>query len=416
MFLETHRITALLCWTLSAPGAWADSNVAYPIQYRFQGAFGFDAWDISKNSESSVMDRLLFLADSTPQWSERNPSPWVRFDSEALFSQQLSGRFKFRGSQSSDWRIDELNLNWQASPTLGATIGVVDYKTSWCRAYDVDSPWVRENDPFCTVRTTEQATGAAPGAQLHTNWTAGAWMWQALIGTYNPLLLDYDEEEFNNQILDNDSFVDRNRKQGVSVNAVHLHTGAEFRLSYLKTEQLGKYQPGSNVPFYDKPQNVDVIYAGISLPIHPRVQFRLTHLNSELTSRYLPNDFPQNIWIYDFDYDRKSTTAEVFWKFSDLDTLALGFSEYATSEKTQITWRPDTRFDFRLNTSEFKNESWSLSWRRDWSGTFYTAVQWTKSESVDKDSALTNFIPARFNNRRLEADGHAIGVRLGVRF
>jgi hypothetical protein len=95
VLLETHRITALLFWTLIAPGAWADSNLAYPIQYRFHGAFGFDAWGISKNAESSVMDRLLFLADSTPQWSEPNPSPWIRFDSEALFSQQLSGRFKF---------------------------------------------------------------------------------------------------------------------------------------------------------------------------------------------------------------------------------------------------------------------------------------------------------------------------------
>jgi hypothetical protein len=408
VFLETHRITALLCWTLSAPGAWADSNVAYPIQYRFQGAFGFDAWDISKNSESSVMDRLLFLADSTPQWSERNPSPWVRFDSEALFSQQLSGRFKFRGSQSSDWRIDELNLNWQASPTLGATIGVVDYKTSWCRAYDVDSPWVRENDPFCTVRTTEQATGAAPGAQLHTNWSAGAWMWQALIGTYNPLLLDYDEKEFNNTPLRDASFVASNRKHGISVNAVHLPTGAEFRLSYLETEQLGRYKPSQNALFYDKPQDVDLIYAGLSLPLHPRLQVRVTQLDSRLNSRFYPSDSPA--WIFDYTYLRESTTAELYWKLNEQDTLGIGFSKYSADEKTVITRKIDVNEKLQRRASSFTNELWSVSWRRDWSRKVYTAIQWSESQS--ENIVVLTGSPATTQL----ANGDGIGIRLGVRF
>ena len=408
MLLSTHQRLAWLCCALIATAAQAEDDGSYPLQFRFHGEVGFDAWDINKNAQTPVMDRLLFLADSTPQWSERNPSPWIRFDSEAWFSPQLSGRFKFRGSQSSDWRIDELNLNWQASPLLGATVGVVDYKTSWCRAYDVDSPWVRENDPFCTVRTTEQATGAAPGAQLHTNWTAGAWMWQALIGTYNPLLLDYDEEEFNNTPLPNASFVKSNRKHGISVNAVHLHTGAEFRLSYLDTEQLGKHQPSQNALFYDKPQDVAVIYVGLSLPVHPRLQLRLTQLDSRLNSRFYPSDSPA--WIFDYTYRRESTTAELYWKLNEQNTIGLGFSKYSADEKTVITRKIDVNEKYQRRASSFTNQLWSISWRRDWSRKVYTAIQWSESQSEDKVVLFGS--PPR---TRL-ANGDGIGVRFGIRF
>lgn len=188
-------LALLFCW-LNSAGVQAQSISAM---------VGVDAWDIRADASLPSTQRLLFLADSTPQWTYRNPSAWVRFDGQWSVSESLSARFKFRGDQSADWRVDELNLGWAISPTLGLSAGVLDYKTSWCRTYDVESTWVRENDPFCTVRTTDQATGSAPGLQAHTQWDTRDHQWQAQVGVYNPLLLNHDRQEFNNQVLLYDS-------------------------------------------------------------------------------------------------------------------------------------------------------------------------------------------------------------------
>jgi hypothetical protein len=411
MFLNHRWTWALGMWASLAHIGHAQNVDDWTPLWRYQGAIGLDAWDIHQQADSREMARLLFLADSTPQWTEKNPSPWVRFDGQALFSPQLSAQLKFRGSQSSDWRADELNVNWDVSPSLGATLGVVDYKTSWCRTYEVDSPWVRENDPFCAVRTTEQATGGAPGAQVHANWTGAHFVWQAQVGTYNPLLLSYDDEEFSNQRLMHGSYVKRNRKHGASLSAVHLHTGAEFRLSYLKTDQLARYQPGVRASFYDKPQDVEVVYAGLALPINAAWQVRLTHLDSRLNSHFMPTDAPN--WIFDFGYQRRSTTAELNWKASDIDTLGLAYSRYTADDQTDITSKTNLTRKLRLNTSTFTNTLWSMTWRRDWTDSVYSAVQWTKSRSRDTDDLLTSEGNRHDAN---QAKGHALGLRVGIRF
>ena len=414
MFLKTQHV-GFACISLLLMGkAQADQHTHSAFQYRATGEIGFDAWDIHKTADRLYMERLLFLADSTPQWSERNPSPWVKFDGLTLFSPQLSSRFKFRGSQSSDWRIDELNLNWDVSPTLGATVGVVDYKTSWCRTYDVDSAWARENDPFCTVRTTEQATGAAPGAQIHSNWNTGNVQWQAQVGIYNPLLFNYDDEEFNNQALPNQSYVSQNRKYGVSINAVHLYTGTELRVGFLSSQQTAQYQPGRGLAFYEKPQDTDVVYLGFSVPLTSKTQLRLTHLDSRLKSRYLPNDGDQARWKYDFEYDRTATTAEVYWRLGAADTVALGYSRYGARDNTFIT-RKSSLQTYQLNASKFMNQSWSIAWRRDWTKALYTSAQWSSSSSADEDASLINYSP-QYQVKNYHAKGRAVGLRVGVRF
>lgn len=411
--LLTTKHWAISAWLLaSCIGlAQAQTSLADSWRYQYNANLGFDYWDIDQKADSARLQRLAYLPDGSPQWTYRNPSPWIHYDSNAWFSPNLTGNFKFRGNQSSDWRIDELNLSWSVSPSWGITAGVVDYKTSWCRSYDIDSIWVRENDPFCTVRSTEQGTGAAPGLQAFANGTVNDHVWQAQMGWYDALLLDYDTEEFNLQALPHDSRVKRNKKYGISFSSVHIPTGSEMRISYLHTNQVADYQPGRNLAFYDKPQDVDVIFLGFGFYIAPSVKVRLTHLKSELDSRFFPTDGNQAFWIYDVGFLRESSTAEVYWQLSPIDSLAVGYSWYEWNEVVNITYKPNTRFKYQLNQTDFQNRLWSIAWRRDWTKQFFTAVQWTKAKAKELDYDLFDVKP-----EDLRSSGQAIGVRMGLRF
>lgn len=390
---------ALLFCGLSGVGVQAQS---------LNALVGMDAWDIETRTSRPSTQRLLFLADSTPQWTYRNPNAWLRVDGQWDASESLSARLKFRGDQSSDWRVDELNVDWAISPTLGVSAGVVDFKTSWCRTYDVESTWVRENDPFCTVRTTDQATGSAPGLQAHTQWDTRDHQWQAQVGLYNPLLLNHDTKEFNNQVLLYDSEVIENQKAGFSISAVNVLTSTEWRLSYLHTDQTANNRSSLAYPRFKKPQQVQLWYAGVGFDVRPGLRARLTHLNSRLDSTFTDSFSPS--FDYTRQYDRLSSTAELQWNLDGVNRLGLAYSVYRADTDDFFQRKGSHATRTRLVDGTFKNTSWSASWRRDWSRTVYTALQWTQAD-VGVDWRVTARVPDLS-----QASGHALGLRLGWRY
>ncbi len=400
MLLKLRPVPLALwfCWLASA-GAQAQSVSAL---------VGVDAWDIHAKASRASTQRLLFLADSTPQWTYRNPNAWVRFDSQWDVSEAVSARFKFRGDQSSDWRVDELNLDWAISPFLGLSAGVVDYKTSWCRTYDVESTWVRENDPFCTVRTTDQATGSAPGLQAHTQWDTRDHQWQAQVGVYNPLLLNHDSKEFNNQVLLYDSEVIENKKAGFSINAVNMVTSTEWRLGYLYTDQTANNRSSVAYERFKKPQQVQLWYVGVGFDVLPGLRARLTHLNSQLDSTFTDSFSPN--FDYTRQYDRESSTAELQWNIDGVNRLGLAYSVYSADTDDFFQRKGSQPARTRLVDGTFKTTSWSASWRRDWTRNTYTALQWTQA-----DTGVDWRVTGRAPDLSL-ASGHGLGMRLGWRY
>jgi hypothetical protein len=399
MLLKTQRDSIVLCLAL-ALNTGAQALTVNTLA-------GVDAWNINHSSDSESKQRLLFLADSTPQWTYRNPSAWLRIDSPFDLSDSIGGRFKLRGDQSSDWRVDEFNVEWKISPFLGASAGVVDYKTSWCRTYDVESTWVRENDPFCTVRTTGQATGSAPGAQIYANGSAANQQIQAKFGIYNPLVLNHDSKEFNNQALLYDSRVIENKKWGFSVSSVNAVTATEWRLSYLHTHQTADNRSTPDLPKFKKPQKIGLWYAGVGFDVSKAVRARITHLNSQLDSRFTDSFSPK------FDnfrqYQRRSTTAELQWNMGDSNRVGVAYSLYSAHTHDQFKRKGQNPQRFALADEEFQNISWSVSWRKDWTKNLYSAVQWTEA-TVNSDG--------RVNGRNPDvsrASGRAFGVRVGWR-
>jgi hypothetical protein len=152
---------------------------------------GVDAWRINTSANEDTTDNMnslsrLQLANSYSVWNYRNPSEWMRFEGALRVGRNTLLNMKYRSDQSTGSRLDEASVDW-AFHTYGVKFGVLDPKISWCRTYDVDSPWVRENNPFCSIQPLNFAKGSAPGAQAYANFIVGGYSLQALAGAYRPL-------------------------------------------------------------------------------------------------------------------------------------------------------------------------------------------------------------------------------------
>ena len=376
-------------------------------QVQFNGQIGFDVWDIHTNIPNPNQERLLFLANSTPQWQYRNPSPWIRFEGQADLSPQLSAAIKLRGDQSSDWRVDELNVKWAVSPSLGAAVGVVDYKLSWCRIHEEDSPWVRENDPFCTVRTTDQAVGSAPGVQIYANAVNSNWSLQAMIGIYDPLLVDYDKEEFTNTVISGRSQVTKNDRLGINLSAVHQASGTEFRLGWQRVEQFAKYEIWKPpAPLTDYKKSGDIIFIGTSFNPHPQWSVRATFLNSKIIGDWMGSDVVNGlIYAGDQDIDRQSLSLENIYRVNTRNTVALALSEYKFKSFSTFKQPNSTVTYYPLGL--LTNRLASIAWRHEWGRGVYSALQASHSQS-----SIQLPPPTGTNRTR----GTSFGARIGWRF
>lgn len=373
---------------------------------------GYDYWNIERNTISGA-EPQLFLADSSPQWKYRSFSPWLNFNGSVQVEPNTVLTLKMRASQSSNFRMDELSADYSISPSLGVRLGVLDYKTSWCRRYDVDSPWVRENDPFCNVRTTERSIAAAPGMQAYvrTNW--GPYQTQAVAGLFRPTLGGYDKKEFTN-FNEPKTQIEHNRKTSVAINAINAETGTEVRLSWQGTDQAAIL----GVPGDRYIQKVNLFYGGASFYLVDGVSVRFTYLKSKAkTKKYLLQEDPDRFYPLnpnDIHNIRVSRTMELNYQVDAANMVSLAASNYTFNSGSDGYFYdayPNVGLDFQ-ERSRFKNESYSISWRRDWRAGVYTGIQWTHSKSVKRSFFNGNFEP-EYSSR---GNAHALGVRLGYRF
>jgi hypothetical protein len=169
MFLKK---SICVCVAMFANAAMAQAVIATEHQWTddivgshfFQ--VGVDAWRINTSAAEDTTENMkslsrLQLANSYPVWSSfRDVSPWVRFDGGLRVGQDTLLTLKYRSDQSTGSRLDEASID-RAFHNFGAKLGVLDPKISWCRTYDIDSPWVRENNPFCSIQPLNFARGSA---------------------------------------------------------------------------------------------------------------------------------------------------------------------------------------------------------------------------------------------------------------
>lgn len=391
-------LTALLCMFGHVNAVAQINATPFEQQNKTTYQLGVDAWQMHTPNKASIplkgVDNL-FLANGNTQWEFKNTAPWIKVDGTWQVTHAISLKYKARSDQSVGNKVDDLHVDLAISPSFGFRAGVVDYKTSWCRTYDVDSPWMRENDPFCTTKTTNAATLSAPGLQTYLIFRPSNYQVQSIIGIYRPMAFNYNTTEFSN--VSNTKGVAVNNRWGWSINALNQDTGSEFRLSW-----LGAKQENNRDPYGYRDQTAGMWYLGTSIYPLESINIRAYILNSHVAQRSL-SEPPDYMQILDTDMLRESRAIEMVYQINPQNSMAIGTSRYR--HLWNLTGLNGYEAYTDPNYVRFFQKSTSISWRKEWSHGVYSVVQWTTSSN----DQLANRIPAK-------AQGEAFGLRLGFTY
>ena len=415
MFLRTLTCALVLsgcaasAQTLSAPEhQWTDNVVGSHILQ-----VGVDAWDIRTSASEDTKANMnslsrLQLANSYPQWDYHSTAPWVRFEGGLRIGSDVLLNMKYRADQSTASRVDEASVDW-AFHTYGVKLGVLDPKISWCRTYDVDSPWARETNPYCTIKPLVFARGSAPGVQTYGNFIAGDYSLQAIAGTYRPLMFGYESHATPTITVVSSATVTERVKTGVALSATNLRSGTEFRLSLMR-DAYSVYRPilGTS-PARKTDFSADVLFVGAAWQITPKVAVRGSYFTYAGDLYYNEFDRIEYVSLYDQKLD-SSKTVEINFQANSKNIYSIG----STVSSLNID-----QYLYQLNGNSVVSKSAykgaptytttnvAVSWRRDWSGGLFTVLQLSDARVNQSDSSKAI---------RLSSNGQAIGLRLGYRF
>ncbi len=401
------RVFFLRCgvWLFGASMSMAQAE-GLNINFTFDG--GLDAWAIEpkqpdkptgqQNREGSAYNDhiFLYLPDADTQWDYRPVSPWMRLTSNVRLSANSEANFKLRADQAMGIHLDAANVEWAPSPQLGFRAGVVSFNTNWCRTYDVDSPWIMEPDVFCRSWIYMKINNAAPGLQVYANTWLGDYQIQAILGAYNPKILDYATKEFgfNTTALRPNFTFDSNQKISAALNFLHLNTGTQVRLGMMRSDQAGFYSPKLTPNDRDRRNLLDNYYLGID-----------TYLRSSLRARYsfslfASRDYYDGVQVV--TDQNKSQTLELIYEWKSTDLFSFGWSRFSINAAVDDVAFANFKADdyFYADTSIL-----TMAWRRQWGKGFYSAIQWTQSTQTNG-----------YEGRRRPSSGDALGLRLGYQY
>ncbi len=393
---QLFRFTCCLCWV---PGAWAqvDGDLKSTVQ------LGMDAWHIEHSATEPIKRSVLYMADSNNRWNYREASPWYTVQSQFNFNPDTHLVLYARANQGSGADVDQFYVDHALSPSLGIRTGVADYRATWCREYDLDNPWVREGDPFCSDRVIKQTTSSAPALQIYAHGTSGPYQWQGIVGLFRPRLFGYARREFGGWILRDSDQITKNHKYGVSLSAINTFTSTEWRFSWVGLDQRlfdpvfnqinhPDIYPATQLNYH---QQANTFFAGVSWQIEPRLRSRVTHMRSALQAHCeflnpaagppCSNKFVKNSTVFELSYQLQAT-----------DVVSLALLKYPVEQ---------------VGGYERGHYNAAMAWRRDWGRGWFSALQLTRSQTaVYYNNDITRnqipFIPG-------SSSAWGLGMRLG---
>lgn len=387
---------------------WADDVVGSHILQ-----MGVDTWHIDTSAQEDTTANMnslsrLQLANSYPVWHYRNPAEWLRFEGALRVGRDTLMTLKYRSDQSTGSRLDEASVDW-AFHTYGVKLGVVDPKISWCRTYDMDSPWVRENNPFCSIQPLNFTKGSAPGGQVYANFIAADYSLQAIAGLYRPLWFNYAPNESPTVTLSPNGLVNSHTKSGVALSATNLRNGTEFRLGLLHDQFTGRKDSSTpNVP-YNYSVESDVVFLGANWYASQKIAVRATYFTyAGNMVRTLQNT--ASSLKFDQQSDYKARSVEINYQADTRNVYSVSHVRYVFNSDSQsydvlsvtpmlLSANQGAPFFVTLNTS--------VSWRRDWGDGLFTVLQYSDAKLAQSNSV---------GDKRLSSEGKALGLRVGYRF
>jgi hypothetical protein len=351
----------------------------------------------------------LQLANSYPVWSNyQDVSPWLRFEGGLRVGQDTLFTLKYRSDQSTGSRVDEASADW-AFHTYGVKLGVLDPKISWCRTYDVDSPWARETNPYCTIKPLVFARGSAPGVQTYGNFIAGDYSLQAIAGAYRPLMFGYESRATPTIVVLSSATVTERVKSGLALSATNLRSGTEFRFSLMRDAYSVHSPIHDSSPARKTDFSADVVFAGVAWQITPKVSVRGSYFAYSGDLYYTEHDRIEYVSLYDKKLDA-SKTIELNYQANSKNIYSVGYSEYNLNIFQNLYSLNGNSVELTSSKNgapTFTTRTTAVSWRHDWSGGLFTVIQLSDARVNQSDSK---------KGVQLSSNGQAIGLRLGYRF
>ncbi len=370
---------------------------------------GVDSWQlnpsISKDSDPGFSEENtnLLLPNAATTWDYKDISPFATVTGTTQFTSNTSFALSARADQTVGMRLDEASFQYNLSPSLGARVGVVNYKTSWCRTYEPNNGWMREIEAICVTPQFRDVTGGAPGAQIFASNTLGDYLLQGQVGIYRPLEFNYAPKEYGNLIPSKGFEVKSNRKVGFNINVLNLQTAVEMRLSYLRANQSG-YLPESNLKG-DSRQTSDLWYWAIGSPITPQTSIRVTQLlqsqKSDCTSEIAAMGSACNL---DLELLKNSTAIELAYRINGANLLSLGISR-TKFDLSQDFYNPARDQHTKARPFYINTQQVAAAWRHDWGQGLFSIVQIIQSNQKNGSNGLS-----------FASHGNAVGLRVGYQF
>ncbi len=398
-------VTLVMTALLLASPAQAQTDWAL----KSSAQLGVDAWHLSVDASDQPVRHFLLLANARTDWRYRDMAPWYTLQTQLRVGSQGEWVLRSRGNQSYGGAVDQLSYAHSISPALGWRAGILDYRATWCREYDLDNPWVREADSFCVGRFNNSATASAPALQVYAKVDVNEYQVQAVAGLYRPKALGWDRREFSNLFIADSATVLQNKKHALSVNAVNTATSTEWRLSWIGSDQrlfdsaLVQINDAASFPATQLHyrQAVSTYFAGVSWQLAPRLRSRVTHFRSSLQAHCeLLNPAAGEPCANQFY--RASTVWELGYQLSPIDVLSLALAHYDLRQTEML--------DVQVYEARSRNQS--LAWRRDWGRGWFTSTQltWTQgSVPYNNKPRQTPYIPGT-------SSAWGLGLRVGYQF
>jgi len=373
---------------------------------------GLDAWKLKPSvdrdyfygpfpQDADLSHTVLALPSSRTAWHYRTVSPWYKFQGSISPYRSLVLSTKFRADQSIGFRLDELSADYAFSDFLGVRAGIVDYKLSWCSAYDVTSPWIFEPNAFCSLRFTSTVTGGAPGFQTYFNNKYGKYRVQTIGGVYIPGFANYEVREFGNFTLDGSpQRNDKHIKLGLSLNLLNVDSGTTIRLSWIQSRQQAQSERLS-----EGTQISNMTYAGLNFNVTSRLSLKLTrsdyfgsiNINDQFPFEYTWTGSTQKIHF-------SNSTAELRYSLNQRNTFAIAYSQYKYGINN-FNIPPGLFQSYQITDGKFfalDRQQISASWRYDWDSGLFAIAQLSYTN-------VTN----GYNDGRYKANALAAGLRVG---
>jgi hypothetical protein len=367
----SHLVSKVIGAALSCIALSAQADTASAIA-------GVDWWQVPDN-------QVRYL----PNYSLPNGQEWQPFNTWAkgTVSREIDTdlgdiTFTAQGQYSSlmGGRVDRLDVGMKIANGFGARVGVLPYKTSWCRTYDSNNPWIAEPDAFCKFHGLNELAQGAFGAQVYHSTYKKGWLIDSMAGIYRPEV-DGQSDKLGPYVKVGENTL--HKKFGASINALHLRSGVQIRMATLNTLQNQKSDKGS----YERRLDYDTTYMAIEGNPIKRLTVRAS------VASYVGN---QTNPALPYQWDGQSKTLEAIYRPKHGHSVAIGVSNY-----TNIT-----TYAKPPNNQRLEVQSVSLAWRKDWGQGVHSVLQLTESS----DNAKTRAGVAT------EREGRAIGLRVAKIF